>query len=104
MLKELKKDIFIFLPQNNFVSEEKAQASFKLPAKRSVDEPQKYDLTNILSDEVNDNKDLKSIQSNVFSLAKPIDNNNTNHQDIESTPCREINDNNQNLHSLTLYY
>ncbi len=95
--KELKKDIFIFLPQNNFIGKEKAQVSFKLPAKRSFDEPQKYDLTNILSDEVKDNEDLKSIQPNVFSLAKPIDNNNENLQDIESTQSREIIDNKQNL-------
>ena len=94
--KELKKDIFIFLPQNNFIDKEKAQVSFKLPAKRSFDEPQKYDLTNILSDEVKDNEDLKSIQPNVFSLAKPIDNNNENLQDIESTPSSEIN-NKENL-------
>ena len=95
--KELKKDIFIFLPQNNFIDKEKAQVSFKLPAKRSFDEPQKYDLTNILSDEVKDNEDLKSIQPNVFSLAKPIDNNSENLQDIESTKSREIIDNKQNL-------
>ena len=61
--KELKKDIFIFLPQNNFVSEEKAQVSFKLPAKRSVDEPQKYDLTNILSED-KDNENLKLTEPN----------------------------------------
>jgi len=73
--KELKKDIFIFLPQNNFVSEEKAQVSFKLPAKRSVDEPQKYDLTNILSED-KDNENLKLTEPNVFSLAKPIDDSN----------------------------
>ena len=95
--KELKKDIFIFLPQNDFIGKEKAQVSFKLPAKRSFDEPQKYDLTNILSDEVKDNEDLKSIQPNVFSLAKPIDNNSENLQDIESTKSREIIDNKQNL-------
>ena len=95
--KELKKDIFIFLPQNNFIDKEKAQVSFKLPAKRSFDEPQKYDLTNILSDEVKDNEDLKSIQPNVFSLAKPIDNNNENLQDIENTQSSEIIDNKKNL-------
>ncbi len=95
--KELKKDIFIFLPQNNFTGKEKAQVSFKLPAKRSFDEPQKYDLRNILSDEVKDNEDLKSIKPNVFSLAKPIDNNNENLQDIESIQSSEIIDNKQNL-------
>ena len=95
--KELKKDIFIFLPQNDFIGKEKAQVSFKLPAKRSFDEPQKYDLTNILSDEVKDNEDLKSIQPNVLSLAQPIDNNNENLQDIENTQSSEIIDNKKNL-------
>tara|TARA_A100000164_G_scaffold74766_1_gene62897 strand:- start:609 stop:2027 length:1419 start_codon:yes stop_codon:yes gene_type:complete len=95
--KELKKDIFIFLPQNNFVGKEKAQVSFKLPAKKISDEPQKYDLTNIFSDEAKDNEDPNPIEPNVFSLAKPIDNNNENLKDIESTPSSEINDNKQNL-------
>ena len=92
--KELKKDIFIFLPQNNFVSEEKAQVSFKLPAKISVDEPQKYDLTNILSED-EDNENLKLTEPNVFSLAKPIDESNESFQDFESEPRSEI-DNNKN--------
>jgi len=95
--KELKKDIFIFLPQNNFVGKEKPQVSFKLPAKKISDEPQKYDLANIFSDEAKDNEDPKPIEPNVFSLAKPIDNNNENLKDIESTPSSEINDNKQNL-------
>ena len=94
--KELKKDIFIFLPQNNFVSEEKAQVSFKLPAKRSVDEPQKYDLTNILSED-KDNENLKLTEPNVFSLAKPIDESNESFQDFESEPRIEIDNNKDNF-------
>ena len=94
--KELKKDIFIFLPQNNFVSEEKAQVSFKLPAKRSVDEPQKYDLTNLLSED-KDNENLKPAEPNVFSLAKPIDDSNESFQDFESEPRSEIDNNKDNF-------
>ena len=36
--KELKKDIFIFLPQNNSIPKQKAQVSFKIPAKRNFEE------------------------------------------------------------------
>ena len=94
--KELKKDIFIFLPQNNFVSEEKAQVSFKLPAKRSVDEPQKYDLTNILSED-KDNENLRLTEPNVFSLAKPIDDSNESIEDLENETRSEIDNNKDNF-------
>ena len=99
--QELKKDIFIFLPQNNFIGKEKTQVSFKLPAKKSFDEPQKYNLTNILSDEVKDNEDLKPIESNVLSLEKPIDNNKENLQAIERIPGSEINDNEQDFETIS---
>ena len=95
--QELKKDIFIFLPQNNFSGKEKAQVSFKLPAKISFDAPQKYDLTNIFTDEVRDNDDLKPVEPNTFSLAKPIDNNNENLQAIESIPSSKINNNEEDF-------
>jgi len=42
--KELKKDIFIFLPQNNVAPKAKSQVTFKLPAKKIYGEPQRYDL------------------------------------------------------------
>tara|TARA_B100001121_G_scaffold250756_1_gene226810 strand:+ start:353 stop:1768 length:1416 start_codon:yes stop_codon:yes gene_type:complete len=93
---ELKKDIFIFLPQNNFVSKEKAQVSFKIPAKRSIDESQKYDLTNILS-ENKDNENLKIVEPNVFSLAKPIDKNNDSPQDFQSASIIEISEKEENF-------
>ena len=44
-----------------------------------------------------DNEDPEPIEPNVFSLAKPIDNNNGNLKDIKSTPISEINDNKKNL-------
>jgi len=97
--KELKKDIFIFLPHNSLVSKEKAQVSFKLPANKNFEESQKYDLKNILSED-EDNENLKRIEPNVFSLAKPIDDNNQSVQDFDSDSSEEIGANTENLQDL----
>ena len=70
---ELKKDIFIFLPQNDIVPKAKSQVSFKLPAKKIYGEPQRYDLAKILSEEAN-YEDSEPDDSNAFSLAKPVNN------------------------------
>jgi FimV-like protein len=52
------KDIFIFLPQNNFRDRSPQQISFKLPAKKIYGQPQRYDMQEVLSDnsetEIND--------------------------------------------------
>ena len=74
--EELKKDIFIFLPQNNIAPKAKSQVSFKLPAKKIYGEPQRYDLAKILSEET-DFQDSEIDDSNFFSLEKP------NSEDIE---------------------
>ena len=68
--KELKKDIFVFLPQNDIAPQPKSQVSFKLPAKKIYGEPQRYNLEEILSEE-SDYQDLQPNESNIFSLAKP---------------------------------
>lgn len=68
--KELKKDIFIFLPQNDIAPKVKSQVSFKLPAKKIYGEPQRYNLEKILSEET-DYQDSEIDDSNSFSLAKP---------------------------------
>ena len=67
---ELKKDIFIFLPQNDLIPKAKSQVSFKLPSKKIYGEPQRYDLEKILSEESN-YEDPEPSESNAFSLAKP---------------------------------
>ena len=68
--KELKKDIFIFLPQNDIAPQPKSQVSFKLPAKKIYGEPQRYNLEEILSEEI-DYQDLQPDESNILSLSKP---------------------------------
>ena len=68
--KELKKDIFIFLPQNDIIPNAKSEVSFKLPAKKIYGEPQRYDLAKILSEEI-DYQDSEIDDSNSFSLEKP---------------------------------
>ena len=68
--KELKKDIFIFLPQNDIIPKAKSEVSFKLPAKKIYGEPQRYDLAKILSEEI-DYQDSEIDDSNSFSLEKP---------------------------------
>ena len=87
--KELKKDIFIFLPQNNVTPKAKSQVSFKLPAKKIYGEPQRYDLEKILSEE-NDYQDPEPDNSNTFSLAKPNNDNSNDAEDPKSIPSSEV--------------
>ncbi len=69
--EELKKDIFIFLPQNDLASSKQSEVSFKLPAKKIYGEPERYDIARILSEEQNYD-DFDTEENNTFSLAKPI--------------------------------
>ena len=87
--KELKKDIFIFLPQNNVAPRAKSKVSFKLPAKKIYGEPQRYDLEKILSEEI-DSQDPELNNSNVFSLAKPSNDNSDDAEDLKSIPSSEV--------------
>ena len=87
--KELKKDIFIFLPQNNVVPKAKSQVSFKLPAKKIYGEPQRYDLEKILSEEI-DYQDPEPDNSKAFSLAKPNNDNSNDAEDPKSIPSSEV--------------
>ena len=87
--KEFKKDIFIFLPQNDFVPKAKTQVSFKLPAKKIYGEPQRYDFENMLSDEV-DYQDSELTDSKDFSLAKPGNDDTDNTEDPMSIPSSEV--------------
>ena len=87
--KELKKDIFIFLPQNNVTPKAKSQVSFKLPAKKIYGEPQRYDLEKILSEEI-DYQDPEPDNSYSFSLAKPNNDNSNDAEDPKSIPSSEV--------------
>ena len=87
--KELKKDIFIFLPQNSVAPKAKSQVSFKLPAKKIYGEPQRYDLEKILSEEI-DYQDPKPDNSKAFSLAKPNNDNSNDAEDPKSIPSSEV--------------
>ena len=87
--KEFKKDIFIFLPQNDFVPKAKTQVSFKLPAKKIYGEPQRYDFEKMLSDEV-DYQDSELTDSKDFSLAKPGNDDTDNTEDPMSIPSSEV--------------
>ena len=87
--KELKKDIFIFLPQNSVAPKAKSQVSFKLPAKKIYGEPQRYDLEKILSEE-NDYQDPEPDNSKAFSLAKPNNDNSNDAEDPKSIPSSEV--------------
>ena len=86
---ELKKDIFIFLPQNDLVPKAKSQVSFKLPAKKIYGEPQRYDLEKILSEESN-YEDPEPSESNAFSLAKPASDITEEAKDPKSIPSDEV--------------
>jgi len=86
---ELKKDIFIFLPQNDLVPKAKSQVSFKLPAKKIYGEPQRYDLEKILSEESN-YEDPEPSESNAFSLAKPANDITEQAEDPKSIPSDEV--------------
>ena len=86
---ELKKDIFIFLPQNDLVPKAKSQVSFKLPSKKIYGEPQRYDLEKILSEESN-YEDPDPSESNAFSLAKPANDITEQAEDPKSIPSDEV--------------
>ena len=86
---ELKKDIFIFLPQNDLVPKAKSQVSFKLPSKKIYSEPQRYDLEKILSEESN-YEDPEPSESNAFSLAKPDNDITEEAEDPKSIPSDEV--------------
>ena len=86
---ELKKDIFIFLPQNDLVPKAKSQVSFKLPSKKIYGEPQRYDLEKILSEESNYEESDPS-ESNAFSLAKPDNDITEEAEDPKSIPSDEV--------------
>ena len=86
---ELKKDIFIFLPQNDLVPKAKSQVSFKLPSKKIYGEPQRYDLEKILSEESN-YEDPEPSESNAFSLAKPANDITEEAGDAKSIPSDEV--------------
>jgi FimV-like protein len=86
---ELKKDIFIFLPQNDLVPKAKSQVSFKLPSKKIYSEPQRYDLEKILSEESNYEESDPS-ESNAFSLAKPANDITEQAEDPKSIPSDEV--------------
>jgi len=87
--QELKKDIFIFLPQNNIAPKAKSQVSFKLPAKKIYGEPQKYNLEKILSEEtIKEDSDL--IESNAFSLSKPSNDMNDKTEEPKSIASSKV--------------
>ena len=69
----LKKDIFIFLPQNNLIARSKAEVSFKLPAKKIYGKPQRYDIAKILAEEPDYNDDSRISSSATLSVLNPED-------------------------------
>ena len=87
--KELKKDIFIFLPQNDIAPKVKSKVSFKLPAKKIYGEPQRYDLAKILSEET-DYQDSEIDDSNSFSLAKPSSEDIEKIEELQSIPSTKV--------------
>ena len=87
--KELKKDIFIFLPQNDVTRKAKSQVSFKLPAKKIYGESQRYDIAKILSEEL-DYEDSETENSNTFSLIKPKNNDNVRLEELKVIPSAEV--------------
>jgi FimV-like protein len=87
--KELKKDIFIFLPQNDVTRKAKSQVSFKLPAQKIYGESQRYDIAKILSEEI-DYEDSEAENSNTFSLIKPNNNDNVFLEEPKVIPSVEV--------------
>ena len=87
--KELKKDIFIFLPQNDVTRKAKSQVSFKLPAKKIYGESQRYDIAKILSEEL-DYEDSETENSNTFSLIKSNNNDNVRLEEPKIIPSAEV--------------
>ena len=87
--KELKKDIFIFLPQNDVTRKAKSHVSFKLPAKKIYGESQRYDIAKILSEEL-DYEDSETENSNTFSLIKSNNNDNVRLEEPKVIPSAEV--------------
>ena len=79
---DLKKDVFIFLPQNNIAIRPKTGVSFKLPAKKIYGKPQRYDIAKILAEEPDYNNDPGTNPSSSLSILNPGDN---KEQDAEKT-------------------
>ena len=87
--EELKKDIFIFLPQNDLTSSKQSEVSFKLPAKKIYGEPERYDIARILSEDQNyDDSDTE--ENNTFFLAKPINSQKGEINESLSIPSDEV--------------
>ena len=87
--EELKKDIFIFLPQNDLTSSNQSEVSFKLPAKKIYGEPERYDIARILSEDQNyDDSDTE--ENNTFSIAKPINSQKEEINESLSIPSDEV--------------
>jgi len=86
----LKKDIFIFLPQNDLAPSPKSQVSFKLPAKKIYGEPQRYDIARILSEEPNYEDNSGVNETKTFSLEKPINDKNKVPERPQSIPSNEV--------------
>ena len=87
--EELKKDIFIFLPQNDLTSSKQSEISFKLPAKKIYGEPERYDIARILSEDQNyDDSDTE--ENNTFSLVKPINSQKGEINESLSIPSDEV--------------
>ena len=87
--EELKKDIFIFLPQNDLTSSKQSEVSFKLPAKKIYGEPERYDIARILSEDQNYD-DSVTEENNTFSLAKPINSQKEEINESFSIPSDEV--------------
>ena len=87
--EELKKDIFIFLPQNDLASSKRSEVSFKLPAKKIYGQPERYDIARILSEDQNyDDSDTE--ENNTFSLVKPINSQKGEINESLSIPSDEV--------------
>ena len=87
--EELKKDFFIFLPQNDLTSSKQSEVSFKLPAKKIYGEPERYDIARILSEDQNyDDSDTE--ENNTFSLAKPVNSQKEEINESLSIPSDEV--------------
>ena len=87
--EELKKDIFIFLPQNDLTSSKQSEVSFKLPAKKIYGEPERYDIARILSEDQNYD-DSNTEENNTFSLVKPINSQKGEINESLSIPSDEV--------------
>lgn len=86
---ELKKDIFIFLPQNEKAKIKNSNISFKLPAKKIYGEPKRYDIEKILSED-SEYANSNELQTNSFSLSKTIDTQEDIQESLDIIPSREI--------------